>query len=138
MLPYCEVLWAFLSGLVVWISRGLSWLLDNAGGFAAWWAGLSEGLKRLFLALATLLLGSGAMALGLWALHCPTWPAWTAVLFVVLTAAVSWFAAGKQHEEAKRSAAEAEAQRLAAQVLELQEKVKALDFQLAQAQRKVS
>ncbi len=131
----CAILLAFLSGLASYISRGLSWLLDNFGRLAAWWATVGAEMKKLYLASATLLLGGGAIALGTWALPCEGWPVWTTLLVTVLTAALSWFVAGKRHEEAKRDEAEQTVQRQAAQIDELNAKVANLEYRLEQAQR---
>ncbi len=131
----CAILLAFLSGLAAYISRGLSWLLDNFAKLAEWWAKVSAEMKKVYLAVATLIVGGAAMALGTWVLPCEGWPIWTTLLVTVLTAALSWFVAGKRHEEAKRGEAEATIQRQAAQIDELTARAANLEYQLKQAQR---
>ncbi len=132
----CAILWLLITGLAVYIPRGVSWLLANVDWFAAWWTPLANWKKYLFLSLFTLAVGGAALAAGLLALHCAGWPEWTSILYIILVAVASYWNSGKWYEQARRKTAEKVAAIQKEQIFELQEKAKNLSRQLEQLQRK--
>lgn len=108
----CIVLWALLTGLGVYIPRGVSWLLDNWPPFAGWWNPKPAWAKMALLSVFTAVLGGAAAAIGVLVLHCSGWPEWMAIIYVILVAMAGYWNGGKRHEQQKRKEAEEEASRL--------------------------
>ncbi len=132
----CAILWLLITGLSVYIPAGVTWLLGNIPWFANWWTLLANWKKYAILSLFTLIVGIGALLLGLLALHCAGWPEWTAILYVILVAVAGYWNSGKRYEQTRRKTAESAVQRQAQQILELQQKNSVLGKRLDQLQRK--
>ncbi len=132
----CVVLWLLITGLAVYIPRGVTWLLANVDWFAAWWTPLANWKKYLFLSLFTLTVGGAALATGLLALHCAGWPEWTSILYLILVAVASYWNSGKSYEQKRRRVAEKVIQMQKTQLFEMTQKASNLSRQLEQLQKK--
>jgi len=129
MNQWCDILLVLLSQLALWVNTAWSWLLDNLAGLAAWWARQERAVKILVLAAATILLGVGAWLLGQYVFVCAEWPVLPTAALMIVSAIAGLFAGGKRHEAEKADRAQAE-------VLELRQKVQALEYQLEQMRRR--
>ena len=125
MAEWCQVLLVLLSQLALWVNNLWTWLLDNWGRLATWWAAQERAVKVLVLAVVTILLGAGGWSLGHFLFQCPEFPTLAVAAFMIVSAVAGLFIGGKRHEEAKVAALQAENDELRAEITALHERLDA-------------
>ncbi len=119
MTQLCPYLLALITGLGVYVPRGLSWLVDNVPFVAKVWEKMAAWLKVVAVAAVSAVIGGVAAYVGLDVLHCADWPDTFQIIYAILIAVAGYFNAGKRHEAQRRDKAEQAAHSLAQTCVDL-------------------